>query len=365
MTKIKKLIPLFEFVLICLFCLSIISLGYHIQLSIVAYDQTYSAPLSLVIILDTYVWILLSLIILMFYIFTLKKRKKLGLRIINQSVTSYLKSHKLRFLMIIIVLLSALGFIAIISIQPYILYHPNHSRFAYNELIELDIYEAYEITDDKYTYQGFGCIDKEQIRPTIIYFGGNGESSAQTFYNYDQSNFFDNLSGFNYIMIDYPGYGLSEGKTSDTLMKKMAETVYDYVVSLEYVSQTEIYIYGYSIGTGVASYISSIRDIKGLILIAPYSNITDLFNSKLPIFKGIGRSLICEEFNSNIYALNIQVKPLIISSKKDQTIPYELSLKLAGFFPIEPEMLILESGEHNEFLDNQDVIDSITNYLNQ
>ncbi len=334
-------------------------------MSIVAYDQTYSAPLGLVILLDTYIWILLAISLLVLYIYVSKKRRRSGLSLIKPSIIKYLKSHKLRFIIIGLLTFGLLFILLIMWIQPYILYHPNHSEFAYERLIELDKYQSYEITDENYTYHGFGYVDQLQTRPTIIYFGGNGESSAQTFYNYDQSDIFDYFIGYNFIMIDYPGYGLSEGKTSDHAMIKMAESVFDYVASLSYVDQTQIYVYGYSIGTGVATYIASTRDVKGLILIAPYSNITDLFNTRLPIFKGLGSLLIQEEFESNIYAKDVIIKPLIIMSKEDQTIPYELSMKLVDAFIIEPTVLILDSGAHNEFLDHIDVLDYITDYINQ
>ena len=59
----------------------------------------------------------------------------------------------------------------------------------------------------------------------------------------------------------------------------MGKIVYEYLSNEAYVDENQIYIYGYSIGTGVSTYIASKYDVKGLILIAPYSSITDLFNS--------------------------------------------------------------------------------------
>jgi pimeloyl-ACP methyl ester carboxylesterase len=292
-------------------------------------------------------------------------RKKQRFKKNHVKLNNRFKEHKLRFILITVTILVMISVLSIILIQPIILYHPNHSTYAYQELIELDLYETYEISDGNLSYQGFGYVDKDEIQPTIIYFGGNGESSAQTFYQYHQQDFFSQVEGFNFIMIDYPGYGLSEGKTSDDSIIKMAETVYDYITSLSYVNESEIYIYGYSIGTGVATYISSVKDVKGLILIAPYSSITDLFNSRLPIFKGIGEHLIIEEFPSYLYAQNCQIKPLIIASRNDKTIPIALSLKLADAFEIEADLFIVEQEEHNEFLYNSDVIDQIVNYLNE
>lgn len=364
MSRFKKHIVLFEYVCLSLLVISLLYLGYNIHLSYIGYDQTYSAPLYLIIILETYIWIAISFILCLMYIVIKNIKKKQGIKH-NHKLAKQFKIHMIRYILIIVIFLSISSLLIMVFIQPIILYHPNHSTFAYYKLIELDLYQTYEITDENLTYQGFGFVDQDKIQPTIIYFGGNGESSAQTFYAYHQHDFFSHIQGYNFIMIDYPGYGLSEGKTSDSSITKMAETVYDYITSLAYVNDLEIYIYGYSIGTGVSTYISSIKDIKGLILIAPYSSITDVFNSRLPIFKGLGKNLITEEFTSYIYAQDCQIKPLIIASKSDQTIPIALSLKLADYFLVTPELLILEDEAHNEFLDNSDVIEQIVNYLNQ
>ncbi|BCR36810.1 alpha/beta hydrolase [Mariniplasma anaerobium] len=364
MDKVKKHIVLIEYVFLSLWMISLIYLGYQIHLSYIGYNESFSAPLYLVFILDTFVYVIISFIVCVIWLVTRSIRKKQGIQIVNSRLVHQFKVHKIRSILIVFTLFTLLSILVIVLIQPIILYHPNHSAFAYQELIELDVYETYEISDGNLTYQGFGFVDRDKVQPTIIYFGGNGESSAQTFYQYHQQDFFSHIQGYNFIIIDYPGYGLSEGKTSDSSITKMAETVYDYMSSLSYVNESEIYVYGYSIGTGVSTYIASIKDIKGLILIAPYSSITDLFNSRLPIFKGLGQKLITEEFTSYLYAQDCQVKPLIIVSRSDQTIPIELSLKLADAFLIEPSLFILEQEAHNEFLDNSNVIDQIVNYLN-
>lgn len=365
MEKIKKHIVLFEYMFLILWIISFIYLGYKIHLSIIGYQELFSVPLFFIIILDTYLWAFLSLVLCFMWIITMIIRKKQGVKKSHIKLNHLFKEHKVRLILIMGTLLVIISVLSIILIQPIILYHPNHSTYAYQELIELDLYETYEISDGDLSYQGFGYVDQNEVQPTIIYFGGNGESSAQTFYQYHQQGFFSQIEGFNFIMIDYPGYGLSEGKTSDHSITKMAETVYDYIASLSYVDELEIYIYGYSIGTGVATYIASIKDVKGLILIAPYSSITDLFNSRLPIFKGIGQKLIVEEFTSYVYAQDCQIKPLIIASRNDQTIPIALSLKLADAFLIEPDVFVVEVEAHNEFLNNNDVIDQLVNYLNE
>ena len=119
--------------------------------------------------------------------------------------------------MLSFVLLIFIG--VIVFIQPIILYHPNHSQYAQEQLIDLNMYKTYDINDGKLSYHGFGKVDESKKLPTIIYFGGNGESSAQSFYQYHSSGFFDHFEGFQFIMIDYPNYGLSDGKTHDQHFK--------------------------------------------------------------------------------------------------------------------------------------------------
>jgi pimeloyl-ACP methyl ester carboxylesterase len=364
MNRIKKHLVLLEYVCLFLWVISFLYLGYQMHLSFIGYDQSFSAPLYLIIFLDTFIWMSISLIFCAMYLLTKRYRKKQGIKKNNYFAIQF-KNHKIRFISILMTCFTILILLITILIQPIILYHPNHSTFAYEKLIELDIYETFKIDDDHLTYQGFGFVNQDEFQPTIIYFGGNGESSAQTFYAYHQSEFFSHIQGYNFIMIDYPGYGLSEGKTNDESITRMAEVVYDYIASLEYVNELEIYIYGYSIGTGVATYLSSIKDVEGLILIAPYSSITDLFNSRVPIFTGLGKHLIVEEFPSYTYAHQCEIKPLIIASQSDQTIPIELSLKLSTSFKITPSLFIVEHEAHNEFLDNNDVIQQIVNYLNE
>ncbi len=344
--------------------LSFLLWSYRIYLSILSFSESVSAPWYIELLYSTRFYLAVTIIIFLVYLIVRKNRMKYTKEKYKLHMIEKVRRHPLKFFSFSIISLILLFGIVIVLIQPLILYHPNHSNYAYEQLKELDSYEEFKITDDKLTYQGFGKVDVSEKLPTIIYFAGNGESSAQTFYHYHLSNIFEHFEGFQFIMIDYPEYGLSDGKTQDKTILRMGEAIYEYVYSLDYVDQEQIYIYGYSIGTGVSTYIASKYDVKGLILIAPYSSITDLFNSSFPIFKGVFKYLVVEDFESTKYAVDVKVSPLIIASLKDRTIPFALSEKLSNSFNDVHEFYVIDNTEHSDFLKRDDVITKIVQYIN-
>ena len=365
--KTYKAIQIIEYVLGIGAWISFLFWIYDIYLNILSYNEVYSAPWYIELTFMTHTALIIYLLFVLSCLIFRQIRKNKGLPKFKLRYLLNMKRHPFLFsIMIVLGIFITIGFL-IISAQPIILYHPNHSSYAYEKLRVLDKYDTFEIEDEeqRLIYRGFGKIDEDQVLPTIIYFAGNGESSAQTFYYMNQEHIFDYFEGYQFIMIDYPGYGLSDGKPHDDSMKEMSEVVYEYIKDLDYVDHDHVYIYGYSIGTGVATYIASKYDVKGLILIAPYSSITDLFNTYLPIFKGVFSKLIVEEFDSLSFAKNVDVAPLIVASKTDQTIPFHLSEKLSFEFNQIYEFYAIDQTAHNEFLDREEVLLKIFEYLEQ
>ena len=362
-----KTIQIVEYVLKVSALISFLFWVYDIYLSILSYDETYSAPWYIELTLMTHVALIIYGSLVVSYLIIKKIRKNKGLPKFKLRYLFKMNEHPYTLWMMSVLSIFMIIGLLIVGAQPILLYHPNHSSYAYEKLMSLDQYDTFEIEDKDQglTYRGFGKIDEDQVLPTIIYFAGNGESSAQTFYYMVQEHIFDYYEGYQFIMIDYPGYGLSEGKPRDDSMIKMSKVVYDYVKNLDYVDHDQLYIHGYSIGTGVATYIASTCDVKGLILIAPYSSITDLFNTYLPIFKGVFSKLVVEEFDSLSYAKNVDIPPLIIASETDQTIPFHLSEKLSFEFNQLYEFYAIDQTAHNEFLDREEVLLKILEYLEQ
>ncbi|MCM1568486.1 MAG: hypothetical protein NC081_03450, partial [Roseburia sp.] len=115
-------------------------------------------------------------------------------------------------------------------------------------------------------------------------------------------------------MIDYPGYGLSDGSVKYDEILQMADIIYDSISNDEYYGKNGIIVEGFSLGTGVAAYLCSGHDVEKLVLVAPFDNGISLYNSVLNIFYGPLKYFVKNPFPSDKYAKEVTCPVLIVAS---------------------------------------------------
>ncbi|MDE3254292.1 MAG: alpha/beta fold hydrolase, partial [Bacteroidota bacterium] len=104
----------------------------------------------------------------------------------------------------------------------------------------------------------------------VLYFHGNKGNVKR--YN----RFVDNFTrhGYEVWMADYPGFGKSTGKVSESILFEESLQVYK-LARIQY-QPGQIILYGKSLGSGIAAQLASVRDCKRLILETPYYSLTSL-----------------------------------------------------------------------------------------
>ena len=275
-----------------------------------------------------------------------------------------MKKNLLKLVLTIMIILMIFIFI-ILGVQQDLFFYPWHDNESYNELLNEENFEEVKIDNNGKLLNGWlkYNIPKEQKAPLLIFFGGNAQNSSNTCMDFLINNRYQYFDGYNVMIIDYPGYGLSEGTPSDTTMFEAALKVYDYACNLDCVDTDNIIVLGFSIGTGVATYVASQRDVNGLILIAPYDQALSLYNNTLNIFYGPLKMLAKYKFNSISYAPNVKVSPLIITSYDDEVINYNFTLNLINYFNDVEETILLEGVTHNRYFSQESVLININEYL--
>jgi len=212
-------------------------------------------------------------------------------------------------------------------------------------------------------YQGVMYQATEEKAPLLIYFGGNGEVSYRHMRNREEQGAWEYFSGYNYLYIDYEGYGQNGGQTNYRNMYEQSLAVYDYAVTLPNVDSEQIVTMGYSLGTGSAVYLAAHRPVAGLILAAPYANGYDLYNGMLPIFVGPFKSLVKQKLPSDEYAPSVMCPALIIASRDDEMVPFASSERLSKLFSGSVEFVELNNVSHNGIFSEKDVYNKVQSFL--
>ena len=270
-------------------------------------------------------------------------------------------------LLILIILLSCvflLFFLSIWFFQNKLMFFPSDNIMNRSLMSQRIEYESIAVEGQTgNTYHGWIHRD-DGASKYLVYFGGNAQCSATAYSRFEEYDIWSYFNGYNFLMIDYSEFGLSEGEIGEESMFDMAQATYDYLLS-QNVPPENIYVMGYSIGTGVAVYLSSIREVGGLVLFAPYDDGVSLFNDKLNIFHGPLEGLVRNKLQSKIYAQEVRVQPLIVASVDDKVIPIALSEKLAEYFMIPPFFESVDDIGHNDLLYDPVSMAYVREYLNQ
>ncbi|MDX2360987.1 MAG: alpha/beta fold hydrolase [Crocinitomicaceae bacterium] len=159
---------------------------------------------------------------------------------------------------------------------------------------------------------------KEDYNGTTIYFlHGNAGNVA---YNYTLAAPFAEV-GYQVFLIDYSGFGFSQGKAKRQYVLTDANDGLDYLLSREDLKHDHLLIYGQSLGGHLAGVVATQNQsrIDGVIIEGAFSSHKDIAAEKVPL---LGR-IFTREMYSAERSLPLMKKPvLIIHSTEDQTVDY-------------------------------------------
>ena len=191
----------------------------------------------------------------------------------------------------------------------------------------------------------------------IIYFGGNAEEVSHMI---PMAPLFE---GWALLLVNYPGYGKSEGKPGQKKIFDAALAIYDYAAAREDINGQRIVVMGRSIGTGPAVYLAHERATMGAILVSPFESITAVARSKMPF---LPVSLILRHrFPSKKYAANIITPMIAFYGTDDNIIPPRHSKRLAGSWKGNARLVQLESFGHNDIFESREMWEEMGLFLKE
>lgn len=176
-------------------------------------------------------------------------------------------------------------------------------------------------------------------RPYVMYFHGNGSNLpgylALCAVLYEL--------GANVLMLEYRGYGESSGSPSEQGLYQDATTAYEALLARG-VSANQIVLYGFSLGTGVATYLASQVEVAGVMLEAPFTSLPAAaraaYGPLTPTW------LMRNRFDSLERINRIDAPLMVMHAPGDRVIPFVQGKQLFDAAHA-PKTFVTFSGDHN------------------
>ncbi|MBI3696360.1 MAG: alpha/beta hydrolase [Acidobacteria bacterium] len=130
-------------------------------------------------------------------------------------------------------------------------------------------------------------------------------------------------AGSSLLMLDYRGYGRSQGSPSEKGLYADAEAGYQHLLAAGYAPE-RIVVYGESLGTAVAVDLAARHKVAGVVLQAPFTSARDVAWRVLPL---LGPMLVWG-FDSKRKIPGIGVPLLILHGDRDEVIAFDLGRAL-------------------------------------
>jgi pimeloyl-ACP methyl ester carboxylesterase len=171
----------------------------------------------------------------------------------------------------------------------------------------------------------------------ILYFGGNGESVASS-----APDFAYIFTSHTVYLVNYRGYGGSSGKPEEKGLYSDAQYIFDQIR----LRHQDVAVIGRSLGSGVATFVASKREIEKLVLITPFDSIQNVAQQKLWFYPM--SILLKDKFDSLSRVKQIKAQTLLIIAEYDEVIGIKHTNSLVKAFPASQIIVeTIENAGHN------------------
>ena len=164
--------------------------------------------------------------------------------------------------------------------------------------------------------------------------------------------------GTGLVALSYRGYAGSSGKPSEDGLLRDAAAAYAFTVARY--GPERIVVWGFSLGTGVATALAAERPIARLILESPYTSTVELAGSLLRIVPV--SLLMLDQFRSDQRIARVTVPLLIMHGASDPAIPIALGERLFALAR-EPKQFVRFPGGGHENLDDFGAIETARSFI--
>ncbi|HCD53510.1 MAG TPA: hypothetical protein DEQ34_13765 [Balneolaceae bacterium] len=197
----------------------------------------------------------------------------------------------------------------------------------------------------------------DSLRGVVLFIHGNAGSNET---RSERFLLFLN-QGYDVVYPDYRGFGKSTGEVQneEDLIGDMRD-VYD-VIKGEY-GEPNVFIVGYSLGSGVAAQVAVDNDPKGLMLWTPYYSMVDMKDVRYPYLPDL---ILKYPLRTDKALPKIEEPITIFYAEDDEVLPYLQAKRLNELLKPDDNYYVLEGQGHDNVFLHAELIGRIPSILNR
>lgn len=216
---------------------------------------------------------------------------------------------------------------------------PSREVIATPKEIGLEYEQVALTTADGIRLEGW-FLPAEPSHATLLFFHGNAGNIS---HRLESLRLFHN-AGLAVFIIDYRGYGNSDGKPSEMGLYRDAEAAWRYLTDTRRILPRDILLFGRSLGGAMAAYLAERHPALGLVLESTFTSIPDLAEE---LYRGLPvRALARYRYDTLSRLANIDIPVMVIHSPHDDIIPFSHGERLYNSAK-QPKRFLQIKGTHN------------------
>lgn len=190
-------------------------------------------------------------------------------------------------------------------------------------------------------------IPSNKSKRVVLFLHGNGGNISHR----GESLLIFNHLGLSTLIIDYQGYGKSEGTPGENAFYNDARVAFHDLVNKRGFQKENIIVFGRSLGGAVAAKISAELKPGAVILESTFSSVSDMAERIFPILSKV--IVLRYQFETARHVQELESPLLVLHSREDEIIPFA-SGEQVYLAANKPKLFFEITGDHNNgFLKTQ------------
>ncbi len=179
-----------------------------------------------------------------------------------------------------------------------------------------------------------------QKHAALLWFYGNGENIGAIWDIVVEWQ----PPGVAVLVVDYPGYGASGGRTTEPGLYEAADLAYQTLAGRAYVDPARIFAYGRSLGSVVATHTAAAHQVAGLVLESPFTNAWEMSGQHYGLFPRFILRLRLDNLGT---IARVRCPVLVFHGTADRLVPPRMGEAVARAAPGPVELVWIEGAGHN------------------